>query len=35
MRQFTIDCHVGKLSNANANVTKYGYMKEDTVYRLD
>ena len=35
MRQFTLDCHVGKLTNANANVTKYGYMKEDTVYRLD
>jgi hypothetical protein len=30
-----MDCHVGKLSNANQNVTKYGYMKDETVYRLD
>lgn len=35
MRQFTMDCSVGKLNNANQNVTKYGYMKDETVYRLD
>jgi len=35
MRQFAIDCHIGKLTTPNQNVTKYGYMKEETVYRLD
>ena len=35
MRQFTADCSVGKLKNPNNSVTKYGYIKEDTIYRLD
>jgi activating signal cointegrator complex subunit 3 len=35
MRQFTMNCHVGKLTNPNQQVTKYGYLKDETVYRLD
>lgn len=26
---------VGKLTNPNNSVTKYGYIKDDVVYRLD
>lgn len=35
MRQFSMNCHVGKLSNANNKVTRYGYIKDDIVYRLE
>ena len=35
MRQFTLNCHVGKLTNANAKVTRFGYIKDDIVYRLE
>jgi hypothetical protein len=34
MKQFCIDSHVGKLTNPNQQVTKYGYMSEDIAYRL-
>jgi hypothetical protein len=35
MRQFCSSSHVGKLTNANAKVTKYGYLREDIAYRLE
>ena len=35
MRQFTMNCHVNKLTNANAKVTRFGYIKDDIVYRLE
>lgn len=35
MRQFTANCHVGKLTTANNKVTRFGYMKDDIVYRLE
>lgn len=35
MKQFTLDCSVGKLTNMNSAVTKFGYIKDETVYRLD
>ncbi len=35
MKQFTSGCHLGKLTNPNLNVSHYGYMKDDTAYRLD
>ena len=35
LRQFSLNCHVGKLTNANAHVTRFGYIKDDIVYRLE
>lgn len=35
LRQFTLNSHVGKLTNANAKVTRFGYLKDDIVYRLE
>lgn len=29
MRQFTADSHIGKLTNPNQKVSKYGYMKDE------
>ena len=34
MRQFCIDSWYGKLTNASEKVTKFGYLKEEIVYRL-
>lgn len=33
LKQFSIDCSVGKLTNPNNKVTNYGYLKEDIIYR--
>ena len=27
-------CHVGKLTNMNQNVTRYGYMRDEIAYKL-
>ena len=35
LRQFTLNCSVGKLTNQNAKVTRFGYLKDDIVYRLE
>lgn len=35
LRQFSLNSHVGKLTNANAKVTRFGYIKDDIVYRLE
>lgn len=35
MRQFTLNCSVGKLTNQNNKVTRFGYLKDDIVYRLE
>jgi len=35
MRQFTLDSSMGKLTNQNKAITKYGYIPLDTVYRLE
>ena len=35
MRQFTLNCSVGKLTNQNAKTTRFGYLKDDIVYRLE
>jgi hypothetical protein len=32
--QFTADCHIGKLTNPNLKVTRYGYIKEEIVHRV-
>ena len=34
MKQFCLDSSYGKLTNASDKVTKYGYLKEEIVYRL-
>ena len=34
LKQFTVDCHVGKLTNPNQHVTRYGYIKDEIVYRV-
>ena len=34
MKQFCMDSHVGKLTNPNQHITKYGYMDENIAYRL-
>ena len=34
LRQFTADSHLGKLTNPNIKVTKYGYLRNDIAYRV-
>jgi replicative superfamily II helicase len=34
MKQFCLDSSFGKLTNASEKVTKYGYLKDEIVYRL-
>lgn len=34
MQQFTLDSWYGKLTNASEKVTKFGYLKDEIVYRL-
>lgn len=34
MKQFCLDSSYGKLTNASEKVTKYGYLKDEIVYRL-
>jgi hypothetical protein len=35
MRQFSKDCSVGKLTNANKSITNYGYLSEEVIYHLE
>ena len=35
LRQFSRECSLGKLTNPNATVTKYGYIQDETLYRLE
>lgn len=35
MRQFGKECSLDKLTNANANVPRFGYLSDDTLYRID
>lgn len=34
MKQFCLDSWYGKLTNASEKVTKFGYLKDEVVYRL-
>jgi len=34
MKQFCLDSWYGKLTNASETVTRYGYLKDEIVYRL-
>lgn len=34
MKQFCMDSHFGKLTNASDKVTKFGYLKDEIAYRL-
>lgn len=34
LQQFTITSHVGKLSNQNQKVTRYGYLNQEVVYKV-
>ena len=35
LQQFSYDSHVGKLTNPNNKVTKYGYIRDEIVYRVN
>lgn len=34
LKQMTMSSHVGKLTNQNAKVTKYGYLSDEVVFRV-
>jgi len=34
LMQFTSSCHIGKLTNPNGKVSKFGYLKNDIAYRV-